>query len=172
MDFNFRFLGNIAVDGFRSKLDTLDWHYFTHRQQAHKVHRETLTVPLLFDQGFSKIGFFKDFGPFMKELEPLKKVLSDTLGNGVFQSALLVNLPAGKEVLRHVDQGEGFKAFSRIHVPLRTNENCFFEVDGEVIQMKAGEVWEINNSEKAHAVQNLGDTDRIHLLIDWKVNKG
>jgi hypothetical protein len=172
MDFNFRFLGNIEVDGFRAKLDTLDWHYFTHRQRTHKVHRETLTVPLLFDQQFSKIDFYRDFGRFMKELEPLKKVLTDTLGGGFFQSALLVNLPAGKRVQRHVDAAEGFKAFSRVHVPLQTNENCFFEVDREVIQMKAGEVWEINNSEKAHSVLNLGDTDRIHLLLDWKVKSG
>ncbi|EON77005.1 hypothetical protein ADIS_2548 [Lunatimonas lonarensis] len=172
MDFNFKFLGAIEVAGIGGKLGSLDWGYFTHRQKVHEVHKETLTVPLLFDQGFSKINLYKDFGQFMRELEPVKKILSETLGKGYLQFALLVNLPAGKQVLRHVDLADGFKLFSRVHIPIQTNENCFFEVDGEVIHMKAGEVWEINNSEKPHAVQNLGDTDRIHLLLDWKGNKG
>jgi hypothetical protein len=44
---------------------------------------------------------------FMKELEPVKKVLTDTLGGGFFQSALLVNLPASirrcSVLRRHLD---------------------------------------------------------------------
>ena len=36
--------------------------------------------------------------------------------------------------------------------------------------MKVGELWEINNS-KYHSVVNDGDTDRIHMIIDFKVVK-
>jgi hypothetical protein len=36
--------------------------------------------------------------------------------------------------------------------------------------MKEGEIWEINNDDKYHSVENRGETDRIHLLIDWKVS--
>ena len=33
--------------------------------------------------------------------------------------------------------------------------------------MKEGEIWEINNNEKKHSVENDGTEDRIHLLIDF-----
>ena len=37
--------------------------------------------------------------------------------------------------------------------------------------MKPGEIWEINNDLKPHSVKNDGDDDRIHLLIDYRINK-
>lgn len=169
MDFNFKYLGSIDVQAFQAKSERLDWEYFKFRQTAHEVHKETLTVPLLFDPFFSKISLHKDYAFFIKDLESIRQFLVKELGNGYLQSAILINLPAGKEVKRHVDKGEGFRKNRRIHIPILTNENCFFEVDNEVINMKEGEIWEINNSEKAHSVQNHGSTDRIHLLIDWMV---
>jgi hypothetical protein len=33
--------------------------------------------------------------------------------------------------------------------------------------LKLGEIWEINNDKKEHSVDNLGETDRIHLIVDW-----
>jgi hypothetical protein len=36
--------------------------------------------------------------------------------------------------------------------------------------MKKGEIWEIDNAYKVHGVINNGDTDRIHLLIDYKIS--
>ena len=30
-----------------------------------------------------------------------------------------------------------------------------------------GELWEINNDKKKHSVDNFGDNDRIHLIVDW-----
>lgn len=169
MSFNFRFLGNLEVKKIQDKLSVLDWDYFTLRQTVHEVHKDTLTVPLLFDPSLSKINLHKEFGLFIKELEEVKKILSNKLGKGFLQSAILINLPAGKEVARHVDKAEAFHDFHRVHLPILTNDQCFFEVDHEVIHMKEGEIWEINNSEKAHSVKNQGSTDRIHLLLDWKV---
>jgi hypothetical protein len=169
MDFNFKFLGTFDVEKIKGKLHKLDWKAYTLRQDVHQVHKETFTVPLLFDPHLSKISLHKNFGFFIKDLEDLKIILTDKLGQGYLQSAILINLPAGKRVASHVDKAEAFKNYHRIHIPILTNEKCFFEVDEEVIHMKEGEVWEINNSEKAHSVQNQGDSDRIHLLIDWKV---
>ena len=36
--------------------------------------------------------------------------------------------------------------------------------------LKEGEVWEINNVKKLHSVSNKGNSDRIHLLLDWDPN--
>ncbi len=35
--------------------------------------------------------------------------------------------------------------------------------------MREGEFWEINNS-LDHSVENQGDADRIHLIVDWMPN--
>ena len=45
-----------------------------------------------------------------------------------------------------------------------------FTIEDEIKNLKIGEIWEINNSEKLHGVSNEGDEDRIHLIVDWKPN--
>lgn len=169
MSFNFQYLGNLEVNKLQEKLKFLDWHFYTVRQTVYDIHKETLTVPLLFDPSLAQISIHKDFGRFIKDLEEVKKILTDKLGKGFLQSAILINLPAGKEVARHVDTADSINNLNRVHIPIQTNEHCYFEVGGEVVFMKEGEIWEINNSEKPHSVQNKGDTDRIHLLLDWRV---
>ena len=39
-------------------------------------------------------------------------------------------------------------------------------VGGERRHLAAGELWEINNW-RVHHVENRGESDRVHLLIDW-----
>ena len=169
MNFNFKYFDTIDINSLSNKLESLDWNYYKFRQIAHKVHAETLTVPLLFDELLQKVKIHRDFGLFISELEKIKAILSEKLGKGEFQSALLINLPAGNKIKRHIDKGENFKKYHRIHIPIQTNSKCFFEVDNEIINMKEGEIWEINNDDKYHSVENAGETDRIHLLIDWKI---
>ena len=36
--------------------------------------------------------------------------------------------------------------------------------------MRAGEMWEINNGKKPHAVYNNSDEDRVHLIFDYIVS--
>jgi hypothetical protein len=170
MNFNFKYFGLFDINGFLEKLESLDWNFYKFRQIVHKVHAETLTVPMLFDEKLESIKIHKDFGRFIPELEKIKIILHEKIGKGEFQSAILINLPAGKTIKRHIDKGEKFKKYHRIHIPIQTNPKCFFEVDKEIINMKEGEIWEINNDDKYHSVENRGETDRIHLLIDWKVS--
>ena len=81
--------------------------------------------------------------------------------------AILVNLPSKKSIPSHVDTGKTLVDCRRIHIPLQTNENCFFTVGEEKKNLKLGEIWEINNDKKKHSVDNFGDNDRIHLIVDW-----
>jgi hypothetical protein len=81
--------------------------------------------------------------------------------------ALLVNLPSGKLIPFHIDSGFTLASCRRIHIPIQTNENCFFTVGNDKRNLKLGELWEINNDKIQHSVENLGETDRIHLIVDW-----
>ena len=78
-----------------------------------------------------------------------------------------MKLPAGNKVLPHIDKGKSFTIPRRIHLPITTNSKCFFTVGDTTKNLKLGELWEINNNGIMHSVTNDGDTDRIHLIVDW-----
>jgi len=157
----FKYYGSIQVPELPANLD---WDDYTYRQEKHKVHRETKTIPLIWDEKLTgKIIYHEPEYSYFKGF--LDSILS-ILGKGFIQSALLINLPAGKSIPRHVDKNDFFKDYSRIHIPLVTNEDCLFTVGEETKNLKVGEIWEINNNNEFHSVENKGLTDRIHLLID------
>jgi hypothetical protein len=54
----------------------------------------------------------------------------------------------------------------RVHVPLATNEHCFFAEEDSVFSMRVGEVW-ILNAANIHSVAALSSEDRIHLILDF-----
>ena len=54
----------------------------------------------------------------------------------------------------------------RMHIPLATNESCFFGEDNVVYQMRRGEVWFLDASQ-IHTVAVLSDEQRIHLMYDF-----
>lgn len=176
MDFNFKYYGNYNVESFESKLSQLDWEYYTFRQDSRKGQENTKTAPLIWDleTDFRKVTKWKDYEFFQNELSDLEEYLIQIFGKGVIGTAVLINLPAGEKILEHTDSGLSFfKNTYRLHIPVQTNDKCYFTVGGETINMKKGELWEINNYEKKHSVDNDGDTDRVHLLIDYlRTEKG
>jgi Aspartyl/Asparaginyl beta-hydroxylase/L-proline 3-hydroxylase, C-terminal len=54
----------------------------------------------------------------------------------------------------------------RMHIPLVTNEECFFSEDNTVFRMGRGEVWFLDASQ-IHSVAVLSDVARIHLMLDF-----
>ena len=156
---NFTKYGTINVDSIESKLVNLDWSEYTFRQRKFNVHKETLTVPLLWNETFSSDDtHHKWYSLFKPDL--------DALGLGHIHTAILIKLPAGKSIPKHIDSAPHFKLYKRIHIPIVTNPQCLFTVANETIHMKRGEMWEIDNDTKSHSVTNGGAQDRVHLLVD------
>lgn len=166
MSFNFKKYGNVDITNIKNSLQSLDWEAYTFRQEKHPAHVHTKTVPLIWDETGLNIVQWKDYKQFNDDFEKIKSELEKYLGPGEIKSALLINLLKNSSIDRHVDAGEYFGKNNRIHIPIVTNEKCIFEVDGEEVNMKEGEIWEINNNDKPHSVTNNGE-DRVHLLIDW-----
>ena len=58
----------------------------------------------------------------------------------------------------HQDQGK------RFHIPLITNENCFFVIDDKIKRYPANGNWYIIDTTKKHTAVNASWEDRIHLI--------
>jgi len=171
---NYRSLGHFKTESILRKIESsdLDWDSYNFRQSRYKDHSETKTIPIIWSEKFSGIEKHEPYySIFEKEIKEVDEFLRNNFYNhGNIVTAILINLPPGKSIGRHKDGnpiGDRFNRCHRIHIPISTNDKCFFEIEGEIKNMKVNEVWEISNVNKRHSVSNWGETDRIHLLIDW-----
>jgi hypothetical protein len=58
---------------------------------------------------------------------------------------------------------------ARIHVPITTNDDVDFRLNGRRVIMAPGEAWYLRLSDP-HSVANRGASDRVHLVIDCVVD--
>ncbi|MFC7772883.1 aspartyl/asparaginyl beta-hydroxylase domain-containing protein [Flavobacterium sp. GCM10027622] len=78
----------------------------------------------------------------------------------------LLRLAAGAQIKPHSDHCLGYEdGCFRIHIPIVTNPEVEFILDGERLIMNEGECWYID-ANFTHSVANRGTEDRIHLVID------
>jgi hypothetical protein len=86
------------------------------------------------------------------------------------ESVRFMLLGAGARIKEHKDYFMGFDdGVIRLHIPVVTNAQVEFYLAGERVPMRAGELWYLDFSQK-HRVENNGAEDRIHLVMDCKVN--
>lgn len=82
----------------------------------------------------------------------------------------LMKLNPGSVIREHRDLRMGYEdGEARIHVPILTNPDVDFRLNGERMTMQPGEAWYLNFN-LPHSVANNGATERIHLVIDCVVN--
>ena len=89
---------------------------------------------------------------------------------GPLYSARLMRLGAGSQIHEHSDHDLAAEmGMVRLHVPVRTNPDVDFRLNGRRIVMAAGEVWYLRLADR-HSVSNQGKTDRVHLVVDIPLN--
>ncbi|MBM3784192.1 MAG: aspartyl/asparaginyl beta-hydroxylase domain-containing protein [Acidobacteria bacterium] len=82
----------------------------------------------------------------------------------------LLSLSSGSRIKEHSDYDLSVEDGEvRIHIPVQTNPHLEFYLDSERVTMAEGEAWYLNLNRK-HRVFNGGETERIHLVVDCKVN--
>lgn len=167
MDFNFKKYDNIDVSDIIPLIKLFNWDAYTFRQDNFKSHTQTKSIRLIWDEKKQNIIYWEDYPKLKPILDVLTNLFEKKIGPGIISNAILVKMESNTSIGRHKDEYEFFDKNHRIHIPIMTNDNCIFEVDGEELNMKVGDVWEINNFEKEHSVRNNGETDRIHLIVDW-----
>ncbi|NII24201.1 aspartyl/asparaginyl beta-hydroxylase domain-containing protein [Pseudoflavitalea sp. X16] len=107
--------------------------------------------------------------PLMEQCPAIRQLL-DTF-QCPLGSVRLLNLKSGAVIKEHRDHELAYeRGEARLHIPIFTNEQVEFWVQNERIQMEVGDCWYIN-ANLPHRVANYGAGDRIHLVIDCKVNE-
>jgi len=104
------------------------------------------------------------------ELLPLKEILLHIPAE--FERVRVMRLKAGTRISKHTDKVD--KAIKngdiiRLHVPLKTSSKVTMTLwenkDAKVYNLETGKYYYTDVS-KPHAVENLADFDRLHLVID------
>jgi hypothetical protein len=169
---NFRRMGQIDVSALQAcvtRQTEEDWTAESSRQAKFEVHRQTHTIFLLFDQDFRHVEptWLPKGKEFADALKPLMVSISAHFGyQGWAVRCIVTRLRAGARIGVHADSGFSLNHAHRCHLPIFTNDQVAFSVGDDTINMKVGEVWEINN-QRRHAVSNQGPEDRVHLILDW-----
>ncbi len=82
----------------------------------------------------------------------------------------LLKLDAGALIKAHRDADLCYeKGEIRLHIPIITHADVEFHLDEEPMQLKAGECWYMNFN-LMHRIHNKSGVNRIHLVIDAKLN--
>jgi hypothetical protein len=80
----------------------------------------------------------------------------------------LYRLEAHTHIGEHRDYGENrTMGFVRVHIPIVTNDAVVMYLEDRPYRFLAGEAWYFDASCR-HRVDNAGDADRIHLIVDLK----
>ncbi|HEY0662961.1 MAG TPA: aspartyl/asparaginyl beta-hydroxylase domain-containing protein [Lysobacter sp.] len=86
--------------------------------------------------------------------------------HAAFPRVMLARMGPGGIIKPHRDTNPAAKWPHKIHVPLVTSEKVTFFVDGVGYHFPEGEAVEVSNM-AVHAVENGGDSDRIHLIFEY-----
>lgn len=82
------------------------------------------------------------------------------------EAVRLLALAPGSIIKPHKDSGCSYGDGNfRIHIPILTNKEVRFTVDGETLSLEEGTCWYMDFG-KTHAVKNNGTTNRVHLIMD------
>lgn len=106
--------------------------------------------------------------PMLARLPYLARVLATF--ECPIENARLLRLHAGSSIREHTDHALGYQdGLARLHVPVVTNPDVVFFLDGEPVPMRAGECWYLDVN-RPHRVDNRSREHRVHLVIDCVVD--
>jgi hypothetical protein len=104
----------------------------------------------------------------LKEARPLIMSLMAHVQGERLGRCLITKLAPGKKIDPHVDGGSHAAYYDRFHIVLDSAPGSLFRCGDETIQMAQGDIYWFDNSIE-HEVWNNSATDRLHLIVDIKM---
>lgn len=171
-------LGQVEISHFKSVLErsaTKLWEQDRWRSDAFAQHRQTEAIVFRFSSTIDPADY---------RTAPQWRIWSSTVNPLLTKAAsfypykktgfcriLLAKLDPGAKIEPHVDCHPVHKVSHRIHIPIITNPQVVFVVDGMEHNLQEGLCYEISNLD-THSVCNNGCTTRIHLIADMAALPG
>ena len=147
-----------------------DWSYYKARKNTGGIASyNTDTIPLLYSPNATnpkQMEKHQHHSIFSRHIEELCRIASKELGKVVEKQSMITRLLPGKSIKRHKDMGEITAKTHRVHLPIISNQLCTFRVEDVSLHLKPGDIWVIDNTNRYHSVDNLGESTRVHLIID------
>lgn len=103
---------------------------------------------------------------YARELPYLMEVVERSF-NLEYLNFARIGMFSNSVIIPHKDLLELDKMLHRVHVPLVTNDNCFFAEDNVVYRMRFGEAWFFDAS-YMHSAASFSEQYRIHLILDFE----
>lgn len=115
-----------------------------------------------------KLGIKFDVQRLRSDLGQLQSI--EWIDQCPLMAVRIMKLTPGSRIREHTDHDLDIdRGLARLHVPIITIEYVYFRLNGTRIVMNEGECWYLRLSDR-HSVENNGQSDRIHLVIDAEAN--
>ncbi len=172
-DWRLQNVGNVSIDNLKKEVLGFheEWLLDTSRQKMYVTHEHTFMYKIKdFDFNWGpggptksvKVNWLSEESEL--ELSAIYELLESYVG-GTAVHAEIISMNPKSRIRVHKDRGDSLYVARRFHVPIKTNEQIFFIVDGEKFNLAEGTAYELNNV-KYHSVRNNSDETRIHLIVD------
>ena len=171
---NVHHLGKVDISAIKKLLAQKtpeNWQENEMRQKQFLVHRDTESIVLKWSENSSSQSPVET-AHYFYEFEPLLQPIFDLIQNQyrydrpVWRKIMFAKLKVHGEITPHVDTAIALQLVHRIHIPIVTNEHVHFFINGVDYNLHVGEVVSVDNT-RMHSVQNHGEEDRIHLIVDY-----
>ena len=110
----------------------------------------------------------------MSKLPRAKEIVLNIMrlvGGSRLGRVVITKVEPGKKIAPHSDVlGAYSKYYTRYHLVLQGMPGSLFNCGDETVQMMTGDLWWFDASSE-HSVMNNSRDDRIHLLIDVRIDK-
>jgi len=167
-------IGSVEVRALRDRIAQVtadEWAENALRQQTFSVHRATESLVLKWcanNAADTPVETRRHWAEFESLLQPVLQRLQQHYGYAqpVVRKAMFAKLKAGGEIPEHTDAAVALRMVHRVHIPIVTNDQVHFFIDGVDHKFGEGEMIELDNT-RFHAVKNDSPVDRIHLIVDY-----
>ena len=144
------------IDDYRNKVDNMEHVNSIPIHHSPKCGYDPNSI-----YSVEKRVLYKKYYPLIKPiLEQLKKYYTYN-----FHASFIAKLKSFSEIGIHRDMGDFVMKGHRVYVPLQTNKNVKYWIEGKEYNWERGYAYEFDNS-LAHGVLNESDQPRIHLVLN------
>jgi hypothetical protein len=147
------------------------WDMAGDRANRYAVHAETRSIVFKWLENGWQPGtpaIVRDYDyaprPLIQQAEAVAAKLA-AHHRGKVVKLMLAELQPGCAITAHRDVSPALFMSHRCHLPIVSNPDVDFEVDGVNFHLEPGKVYELDNT-RMHAVANRGQTTRVHLICD------